>query len=210
MRLKSKRTTQLGAIALAALLVACSAPTRTVSTVATASPEGVSFSNFLVIGVANDYEGRAMFERKLAAQLRSAGAEATTYYSIIGGNKPIDRASIEELVQNEGYDAVLISRVLNRDSDTSIKAGSAGAKAIRKDGRPINLFRYDYEELNEPMMLNIDLTVTLATELFETTDKEMIWSIESTISDKDMLEELVDEAVDTIIRRLNRDRLIGN
>ena len=59
------------------------------------------------------------------------------------------------------------------------------------------------------MILDIDLSVTLATELFETADKAMIWGIESTISDKDMIEDLIDEAVDTIVRRLKGDRLIG-
>ena len=210
MRLLSERSILPALVALAAFLSACSAPTRTVSTVPGSGYEGAGFNNILVIGVANDYEGRAMFERKLAAQLRSSLVKASAYYSVVGGNKPIDRESIEELVNAEGYDAVLISRVLNRESDASTKTGSAGAKAIRKDGRPINLFRYDYEELNEPMLLNIDLTVTLSTELFEATDKQNVWAIESTISDKDMLEDLIDEAVERIVKRLRRDRLIGS
>ena len=190
-------------------VAACSATNRTTSSGDSGSIAGKRFSNFLVIGVAHDYEGRAMFERKLARQLQAEGVSGTAYYSVIGGNKPVDRESIEKLVAAEGYDAVLISRVLNRESDASVKAGPAGAKATRKDGRPINLFRYDYEELNEPMMLNTNLSVSLSTELFETASKEMIWSLESTISDKDMLEELVDEASETIVRRLSRDRLIG-
>lgn len=208
MRSNRRGTLFAAMLALTIAAAACSAPTRTTSS-ATTDHAGKRFSNFLVIGVAHDYEGRAMFERKLARQLRAEGVDATAYYSVIGGNEPIDRESIEKLVAVEGYDAVLISRVLNRESDASVKSGSAGAKAIRKDGRPINLFRYDYEELNEPMMLNVDLTVTLSTELFETAGQEMIWSIESTISGKDMLEELVDDASETIVRRLKRDRLMG-
>lgn len=188
---------------------ACSAPTRTISTSEGSDHAGMSLRNLLVIGVANDYEGRAMFERKLVSELRATGAAATAHHVAVGGNKPIDRDSVEGLVAEKGYDAVLISRVINRESDASVKSGSAGAVAARKDGRPINLFRYDYSELNEPMILNIDLTVTLATELFEATNKEMVWRIESTISDTEMLEGLVDEAVDTIIRQLKRDRLIG-
>lgn len=196
-------------LALCVGIAACGASTRTVTTAESSRHAGASFSNYLVIGVANNYEGRAMFERKLAARLRAEGVEAAAYFAVIGGNKPIDRESVEKLVQAEGYDAVLISRVLNRQVDTEVKTGSTGAKAVRKEGRPINLFRYDYEELNEPMMIDIDLSATLSTELFETAGKEMIWSIESTISGKDRLEELVDEAAETIVRRLERDSLIG-
>lgn len=90
----------------------------------------------------------------------------------------------------------LVSRVLNREADTAVKTGPTGAKEVRKDGRPINLFRYDYEDLNEPMMLDIDLSATLSTELFET-------------AGKDTVEDLVDETAETIVRRLKRDRLVG-
>lgn len=196
-------------LTLCLAMVACATPTRTVLTTDASGHAGSTFSNFLVIGVANDYEGRAMFERKLVSALRRTGADATAHHVAAGGNKPIDREGVEELVAANGFDAVLISRVLNRESDAVLRSGSTGGKAIRKDGRPINLFRYEYEELNEPMILDIDLSVTLATELFETADKAMIWGIESTISDKDMIEDLIDEAVDTIVRRLKGDRLIG-
>ncbi len=188
---------------------ACASPTRTVSTTGASAYTGPTFDNFLVIGVADDYEGRAMFERKLVSALRKSGAAAKAHHVAAGGNKPIDRDSVEALVKAEGFDAVLISRVLNRESGAAVKTGSASGKATRKGGRPINLFRYDYEELNEPMTLDIELTVTLSTELFETANNAMIWGIESTISDKDNVEELIDEGVGTIIRRLGRDGLIG-
>ena len=209
MRRIHRRFFILGMTALSLCIIGCTASTGSVTTPGSSGAKDAHFGNILVIGVANDYEGRAMFERKLVSALRKAGAAATAHHVAAGGNKPIDRESVEGLVAMDGYDAVLISRVLNSESDATFKSGSAGGKAIRKDGRPVNLFRYEYEELNEPMILNMDLTVTLAIELFETTDKEMIWRIESTISDNDMLEDLVDEAIDTIIRRLKRDRLIG-
>ena len=61
------------------------------------------------------------------------------------------KASIEKLVEEHGFDSVLITRVLNRDAEGKLKVGSSSAKKIRKDGRPGNLFRYDYEEINEPV-----------------------------------------------------------
>jgi len=181
-----------------------------VSTQGASNFDGAAVKNILVIGVAVDYEGRARFERKLASELKGAGVNATPLYSVGGGNKPIDRDAVQALVKANGYDSVLISRVLNRDSDASVKAGSSGAKAIRKDGRPVNLFRYDYEELNEPVTFNIDLSVTYTTELFEAVNNDKIWAIESTISKKEVLEDLINEAAETIVRRLKKDRLIGS
>lgn len=163
-----------------------------------------------MIGVANDFEGRATFERKLVSELRALGADAAAMYLVAGGNKPIERSAVEVLVKENGFDAVLISRVLNRDTDASIKAGSAEAKAVRKDGRPINLFRYDYEELNEAPMLDLSMSVRLSTELFSVDSSEKVWAIESEVSSKDGISSLVLEAVDTIIRQVKKNRLVGN
>lgn len=193
---------------LSAGMLGCSASTGSVSTERPSDHQGSPFSNILVIGVAADYEGRSQFERKLSADLRAAGTNATAMYVVAGGNKPIAREAIEELVQSEGYDAVLISRVVNRNTDASMKDGSAGAKAVRKDGGAIDLFRYDYEEINEPMTLDVNLSVAFTTELFTASDSQRVWAIESSISDKDYLEQVIDEAAVIVVRRLKKDRLI--
>ncbi len=200
-------------LALAALSVGisgCSASTGSVTSERASSHEGTRFNNILVIGVAADYEGRSRFERKLASKLRASGTAATAMYVAAGGNKPIEREAIEDLVKNNGYDAVLISRPLSRDADASMKTGSVATKAVRRDGRPIDLFRYDYEELNEPVTWNVDLSITISTELFAASDSQKVWAVETDVSKKESLEDLINEASEKIVRRLKRDKLIGN
>jgi hypothetical protein len=150
-----------------------------------------------------------MFERKLASGLRAAGADATALYIAAGGNKPIERKAIEDLVKANGYDAVLISKPVSRSADPSMKTGSAATKASRKGGG-IDLFRYDYEELNEPATWNVNLSITISTELFAASDSQKVWSTETKISKKDSLEELVNEVSAKIVRQLKRNRLISN
>lgn len=88
--------------------------------------------------------------------------DATALYLAAGGNKPIVREAIEELAKAGSYDAVLISRPLSCNDDASMKTGSAAAKAVRKDGGGIDLFRYDYEELNEPVTWSVDFSITIS------------------------------------------------
>jgi len=190
------------------VMSACS--TTSVSNQSATDYSGPGFKNILVIGVANDYEGRASFERRLASELKANGANASALYVVGGGNKPIERSAIEALVQENGYDAVLISRVLNRDTAVAVKEGSAGGKATRMGGRAVNLFRYDYEELNEPPTLDLSLSVTISTELFAADSSDIVWAIESAISGKDGIDSLVSEAVETIIRQLRKDGLVGS
>ncbi len=80
-------------LALAALSVissACSTTTQTVSAEGASSIQDARFGNFLVIGVATNYEARSRFERKLASDLRGSGVAATALYVSAGGNKPTE------------------------------------------------------------------------------------------------------------------------
>jgi len=190
------------------VMSACSTPS--VSTQSTTRYTGPGFKNILVIGVANDYEGRALFERRLASEIKTNGIGAAALYSVAGGNKPIEHSAIEALVEENGYDAVLISRVLNRDTAATVREGSTDLKATRRDGGAINLFRYDYEELNEPPTLDLNLSVTISTELFAADNSARIWAIESDISGKDGIDNLVSEAVETISRQLSKAGLVGS
>lgn len=201
---------QIPLLALAAVALFVSAcATSTGTNIAVSPSSDFRPNNILVIGVAPDYEGRSQFERELARDLSAAGAPATPLYVAAGGNKPIVREAIESLVEEKGYDAVLISRVIDRSASAAEKAGSTATKAVRRDSRPIDLFRYDYEELNEPPVIDMELSVTIQTELFAADNAERVWEYELKISNKDSLGHLITEASEKIVRRLKRDDLIG-
>jgi predicted transcriptional regulator len=70
------------------------------------------------------------------------------------------------------------------------------------------LFRYNYEELNEPETLNVNMSVKLSSEVFDVESRSLVWAIESNISRKEIVDQLVDDAVKTIIKRLQKDGLI--
>lgn len=195
-------------VTFCAVLAGCSASTGTVKSSGIADYEGATFTNILVIGVANDYDGRARFERLLVSKLAEHNVAAVAYYRAMGGNKPIDRDSIEQLVKTEGFDAVLITRVLNRDTKTAVKSGSVATKSTRLNEGALRLFRYDYEELNEPVTLSVEMSVKLSSEVFAVESGSLVWAIESDILRKEMISQLVDDAVTTIIKRLQKDGLI--
>ncbi len=188
---------------------ACSSPGRTVSTFEGPAYAGPAFRNLLVIGVADSFNNRATFEQALAKDIASGGASATAFYTITAKDTPIDRPTIEALVDEHGFDAVLITRVLNRDISSSVKVGSASAKKIRKEGGgAADLFRYDYEELNEPVKLTTELKVVIASDLYSAASKERAWGIEAEITDRSSVGVAVIDASDIVAAQLRRDRLI--
>lgn len=170
----------------------------------------LSYSNILVVGVGGDYSNRAYFERAMVSRIKAEGAAAAAYYSVVGRNQPITRSTVSTVVKSRGFDAVLLARVISQDADISVDGGTSETKVSRKEsGRAIDLFRYDYDELTQPGVINILSTVTISAEMFSGADETRMWSIESTINDKENVGQIIEAAADTIMAQLKKDRLIG-
>jgi hypothetical protein len=197
-------------LAVSLLLGACSAPTKVDKTFAAPNATTSSFSNFLVIGVAGDYNSRALFERDMVAKLRNKGVSATPYHYLVKGNQPLVREQVIDVVKTNGFDAVLVTRVQGREVDSKTTRGPAALKVTHKQSGNLTFIRYDYEELNDLRKINLTATVVLATEVHSAASEEKVWGIEfsSSGSLENSVEELVDNAANTIIKSLVKDRLI--
>ena len=170
----------------------------------------LSYSNILVIGVGGDYSNRAYFERAMVSRINAEGAAATAYYTVVGRNQPITRSTVSTVVKSRGFDAVLLARVISQAADISVDGATSETKVSRKEaGRAVDLFRYDYVELTEPGVISILSTVTISAEMFSGPDETRMWAIESTISDKEYVGQIIETAADTIMAQLKKDRLIG-
>jgi hypothetical protein len=189
-------------------LAACAASTTATKIFSDDAYANSSFSNFLVIGVAGDYEARVKFERAIVAGLSAEGASAAAFHAV-QGNESISRDAVLAAVQLGGFDAVLVTRVKDRQTDMDVRSGSTGLKTTTIGGRPINFFRYDYQELNEAEELSFSTTIVLASELFSAVDEKMIWAIESTSADTTTVAELIDNSAGAIVNRLRSDGLVG-
>jgi hypothetical protein len=169
-----------------------------------------SYSDILVIGVAGDYDNRAAFERAMVSRIKVESAAATAYYTVVGKNKPITRNTVSAVVKSRGFDAVLLTRVLSQSSVASVEGSTTDTKVSRMEAdRVIDLFRYDYEQMTDPGDINILSTVTLSAEMFSGPDETRMWAIESTISNKENVGQIIEAAADTIMGQLKKDRLIG-
>ncbi len=169
-----------------------------------------SYGDILTIAVAGDYNNRAAFERAMVSRIKAAGAMATPYYTVVGRDQVITRNLVSTIVQSRGFDAVLLTRVISQATDMSVQDGSSEMKVSRKEAsRAIDLFRYDYDELSEPSDLVISSSVVLSVEMFHSADEARMWAIEFTISDMENAGQLIENAADTIMAQLKKDRMIA-
>ncbi len=171
--------------------------------------DDASFSNFLVIAVAGNYNSRAQFERVTVSELRREHAAASTYHSIVSGNKPITPEEVRAAVQSGDFDAVLVTRVLDTQTDMKVNKDREETDATPIGGKFVNLFRYDYNDYKNPGSVNLKTSVTLATELYSVTTEEIVWSMEHSSKGATNLGLLIDETAAKIVTRMGRDDLIG-
>lgn len=209
MRIRESRISLIAAVCLT--LAGCGGTGGTVKkTLDNPKYTDHTYSDILVIGVGGDYNNRAYFEREMVSRINAGGATATAYYTVVGRNMPITRSTVSAAVRSRGFDAVLLTRVISQQADVFMQEGSSETKVSRKSAdRVIDLFRYDYDELTEPGVINVSSTITLSAEMFSGPDETRMWAIESTISDKENVGQIVESAVDTIFGQLRKDKLIG-
>ena len=193
-------------LAVSAVATGCAA---TSTTSASPGAANTAYSNFLVICVAGDYNNRAYFERSVVSGIRAKGSSARAFHVVTPGNKPLTREAVKDAIESGGFDAVLVSRVLDTESDLGVKSAVTGTKVTRKDGGVLDLFRYDYEELDEPMSLELKTKVNIATELYSAASEQKVWSIDSVSSATENIGKLIEDAAENVVERLDRDDLIG-
>jgi hypothetical protein len=62
----------------------------------------------------------------------------------------------------------------------------------------------------QPGEINISSTVTISAEMFSGPDETRMWAIESTISDKENVGQIIEAAAETIMGQLISDDLVGD
>ena len=199
----------LSVVAFTLLATACATPSRVAKILHDPAYYNRTFSNILVIGVADNYDARAQFERQMVSAIKAAGSSATAYYTVIGHNPPITRSDVSNAVRARKFDAVLITRLKGQETEVEVVPGSTEAKTTRRSGTAFDLFRYDYEVLNEPDSVQLNTTVALITELYDAAAEKKIWAVETTAYNQNGVADIIDSEVDAIVGQLRKDKLIG-
>jgi len=107
-------------------------------------------------------------------------------------------------INEHGFDAVVVTRVLDVKADAEMRDAVTGTKVTRKDSGFMKLFRYDYEEIGDPIDLTVQTQVQFVTELYSSASEELVWSSETKAPKSDNVAALIDESARLVVRKLKR------
>jgi len=206
-RLSSTRRTADALLALlaAVALTACAGTTETTTEATSQS----GFSNFVVIGIAGDYNTRTHFERTVVSQLRDRGASATAWHSVSGGNKPVVKDDVLAAVAEHGFDAVLAVRRLDGDVELQVTQSRTETDEEPIGGRLVNLFRSNYTDYKTPESIDLATQSLLAVELYNAESEEKVLAFDYETKRETNLGLLIDQTAEAIVRRFEREKLIA-
>jgi len=189
-------------------LMACSNPVRIQSMWRGEVYVGPAFQQYLVVGVSSDANRRQRFEGMLADAIRTEGTAADPSLRYLRAAQELDRDTVSEAVRQAGADAVLVTRLVSRNVVAGEVPGRTGVKTQRRSESPVDFFRYDYREYDEPPVLVATNDVTLATDLYETQGGKLIYTIEITSTGLESEYDIFDQVTRTVAKRLRKDGLV--
>jgi hypothetical protein len=184
-------------LAVLALAAAACASTKLVSVYADESFAGPAFEKLLVVGLGATEGGRAAFESAVVARLEAQGVVGAASHDVIVEMEDASRARVRRLARQEGYDAVLVTRLLD----------------VRKETRyepPVYGDFYGYwghygGYVADPGYVIETTTLVMETSLFDTVTGKVVYSAESETfqprSRNTVIEELVPLVVDDLTQR---------
>jgi len=189
----------LGITALAAC--ASAPPSTVIRTVYNPDADMTGFGNVLVVSVTGTYQSRAQFERELVMAMSSSDVAAAAYYTVLGRNPQVTRSNLHNAIRNREFDAVIFTRLKGQEQKE--------LAPLRPVGANLDLFAYDYDELNRDVGLQQAQAITFITEIYSTATQRKIWAIESLSFDKTTAAELISEQSAMIAAQIKKDKLLA-
>jgi hypothetical protein len=169
------------------------------------------YTRILVVGAHAETGTRRTFEDSVVRALAALGTEARSSLAVMDEAESIDRESVVAAVREAGADAVLVTRVVDIETQSEIEQGQTQAELARRSDVPLaDFFRYEYIESADAMTVTTVRTVILETDVYDAKSEKKVWAVESTSFDKQTAYGVIDEVAHAVTAELARDGLINS
>ena len=159
-----------------AMLLACSSNTKLVKVWADPNYTGPSFTNILVVGIADRASERQTFEDNFTEQLKTRTVNAVASYTLLPSTGEIKKSKLVEAIKGSNIDGVVATRIVRVETKTQEVQGQA--TVVPSVDRYDDLYGYYHSAWlvhDLPTTREYDIA-TLETRLFEVKEQALVWS----------------------------------
>jgi hypothetical protein len=166
------------------------------------------YERLLVISIVGDTGTRRRLEELITTNLESAGVSAIAGYTETGLRTDMLQDEIDDAARNADADAILITHIASVDTRVDIEPPESILAECRGDDS-MAYSLYEQPELKEAPSVKVAHTVVAITNLYDASNGERLWTIQSTCFEKASMDEVLQEEARAIVRQLQIDKLVS-
>ena len=187
------------------ILASCTTKAQLIGVWSDDSLKNYAIDNVLVMGISREGVVQKLWENTFVSNLEKENVKALASYIIGGKTIKLDRASIEKVVRESGASTVLISRVVDKASNTQM----LGAPNDRVSG----LGMYDYFGFSHSYTYDSASAVTktlvkVETNFYDVATEKLIWTGQVDVVDPHMTKVDFEMVIGLLIEGLRQKNLL--
>ena len=164
-------------------------------------------TNVLVIGISDNTTTRRMFEDTVVRKFSEHDVKATSSATIAPQDKQLDKETIKKIIDENDFDAVLITRMVGLKTETQYVPATNYVTSPYY-GSMYGFYNHAYGLAYDPGYM-VDITIaTLETNIYETAGEKLIWSMTTDSFAPDQIAKTISELESLIFSQLVKDGLI--
>lgn len=198
------RIVTLFSFILILLLAACGPKSKITSSWVDPAQKGYGANNILVMGVVRSDVKLKLFENVFVDELQKVNIQAMASYKVIGNVPDPDKKIVEAAVKKTGASSVLITRVVDRKSETANYRGSVHFVPGGFYGNMYGYYGHSYRALYTPPSSITRTTVQLESNLYDVATASLVWSAQSESIDAKLLRTDFENFVDVLIMDMKK------
>jgi len=175
-----------------------------------------SYSDLLIIGIAESEQNRRAYESHFSDDLRAIGVEAESSYKLIKSDEKIDRDTIAKAIEGLGIDGVLVTHLVAVDEETIYRPTTGymygGGYGVGYGGGYYgglySYYPHVNSYVNNPGYYTTHETYTLETNLYDVESEELVWSARSRSFAPESVQEVIVDLTKLLIEDLQNKNLI--
>jgi hypothetical protein len=207
MRMHTKRCPPSGSVLLLFTLLGASCASTSLQGVWKAPDTGGKANKILVIGLTRNDTGRRALERQFVSRLSQEKRVAVDSSRYVPEGGQLDRAKVEEIVKREGFDAVVLSRLVDVHREAQyVPSGYATYGGAGFYG----YYGYGWSTVYSPGYVTESTNVQVETQLFRVNGGEgkLVWSTVSETMDPSSVEKAASGIAGAVVDRMAEDKVL--